>query len=164
NQPRAVSSNIGGGTFDPDPATTLTFSGAITGSGNLTKMNDGTLVLSSASNTYSGGTNLNGGVLTISASANLGDPGAANTLTFNGGTLKTTGNLNSSRAVLISPGVAAIIDTAGSTVTFNGAVSGSGDLTKINAGTLVLSNLANSYSGAIILNAGVVSVSASSHL
>src|SRR6185295_13995149 len=50
------------------------------------------------------------------------------------------------------------VDTAsGTTLTVNGAISGSTGLTKVSAGTLVLGSSANSYSGGTTINGGTLS-------
>ena len=59
---RDVTLEAGGGTIAPDAGVTASLGGVITGEGELTKTDDGTLVLTGA-NDYSGGTNLFGGVL-----------------------------------------------------------------------------------------------------
>jgi len=63
----------GTGVFDVSTAaTTLTLSGVIDGSGNLTKTNAGTLALSAATgNTYSGITTVSAGVLQLSSASAL---------------------------------------------------------------------------------------------
>ena len=72
---------------------TATINSVLAGSSGLVKGDLGTLVLGGA-NTYSGGTTIRGGVLQISLDANLG--AASGTLSFNGGTLRTTADLNDS--------------------------------------------------------------------
>jgi len=64
---------------------------------------------------------------------------------FNGGTLQTTGSLNTSRtSSLLALG--GTIDTNGFDSIFSGDIINSGSLTKIGTGTLTLSGN-NSYSG-----------------
>ncbi|HVU23275.1 MAG TPA: autotransporter-associated beta strand repeat-containing protein [Opitutus sp.] len=72
----------------PDSASqTITWSGAISGTGSLTKTGPGLLVLSAAStgNTYSGATTIAGGTLRISSANGLS---ASTNLQFNGGVLE----------------------------------------------------------------------------
>lgn len=101
-----------------------TYSGIVSGTGNLTKLNAGTLVLMGA-NTYSGGTTVSGGVL-------------------QGTTTSLQGNIVNNAAVEF--------DGAG---TYAGAMSGTGNLSKTTAGTLILSGT-NTYSGGTTLTAGVL--------
>src|SRR3546814_3255225 len=71
----------------------------LTGNTQLVKTDAGTLVVS-GSNSYTGGTAIEGGTLAISADVNLGD--AAGDLTFGDGTLQTTADLESDRAVSLT--------------------------------------------------------------
>jgi len=66
---------------------TISGTGSIGGLGSVTKVNSGTLTLSTA-NSFTGGLNLNGGTTIFSSLANLG---AAN-INFNGGALQYNGN------------------------------------------------------------------------
>ena len=68
---RATTLDSGGGTFDVAPSTTLTMSGAIDGTGALSKSNAGTLVLA-ADNTYTGGTAIAAGTLQLGTGGTTG--------------------------------------------------------------------------------------------
>jgi autotransporter-associated beta strand protein len=156
------------------PNTVTTISGVIGGAGsNLTKTNAGTLVLTGA-NTYVGNTTtFGGGVLSISSDGNLGaiplTPTAAAISiagATTGGTLRATATfaLDANRGVTINPGLPAggppalggTIDVTGvNTLTVPGVVTGTGKLTKIGTGTLVLSN-ANTYAGGTTVSAGTL--------
>ncbi|MGH6750890.1 MAG: autotransporter domain-containing protein, partial [Bradyrhizobium sp.] len=136
-------------------------SAALTGSGALTKSTADTVTLSGV-NTYGGGTFINAGVLSFSADSNLGV--ASGGLTFNGGTLRDT-NFGS---LVLSPTRAVTLNSLGGTfdVTNGGpfnvlaipsAINGSGSLTKVGAGTLVLRG-ANSYGGTTNINVGALEV------
>ncbi|WP_309085982.1 autotransporter-associated beta strand repeat-containing protein [Chelativorans sp.] len=131
---------------------------ALSGATQLVKTDLGTLVLS-GTNTYTGGTAINGGTVEIFADANLGAAGGA--LSLNGGTLRNNLAVTSSRAVTLNAG-GGTFETL-DTLTLNGAVGGTGVLTKTGAGTLVLSG-ANTYQGGTIINAGTVAVSANANL
>lgn len=100
------------------------FSGAISGSGQLIKNGNGTLILS-GTNTYAGGTTLNAGTL--------------------------QGDTNSLQGT-ITDNAALVFDQAGNG-TYNGVISGTGSLTKTGAGTLILTG-ANVYSGGTTISAG----------
>ena len=71
-----------GGTIDVTNGTTLTWNGALVGSGSLTKTDNGGLTLTAA-NSYTNGTILDGGTLTLN---NLSAAGPG-TITLNGGIL-----------------------------------------------------------------------------
>jgi len=75
-----------GGTIEPTGVTTFTQPGQVVGVGNLTKAGSGTLVLSNASNTFTGNT--------IVAAGNLSATGA-NSLTTSSGYYVTGGSANS---------------------------------------------------------------------
>ena len=91
---------------------TATIDAALIGSTQLIKADLGTLVLT-GTNTYTGGTQLDAGTLRISSDANLGD--AAGGLVFNGGTLNTTADLASNRAVTLL-GAGTLSTDAGTTL------------------------------------------------
>ncbi len=163
---------VGDGMFVTAADTTFSSSGDVSGTGGLVKngqgnldlsgtlshaggttVNEGTLVLS-GHNTYTGGTTLNGGTLQISDDANLGD--ASNALDFHGGTLATTGEVSTARAVNLD-GSGTLNTTTGSTLVVAGQVGGNGQLVKSGDGTLVLAS-ANSYSGGTAINGGTVTL------
>ena len=111
-----------------------TFAGAMSGTGTLTKLGDGTLTLSGA-NTFTGGATIQSGTLSI------GDGG-------------TTGAI---AADIVNDGVLAFnrSDASG----YAGAVSGSGSLLKLGAGTFTLSG-SSSYSGGTTVNDGTLAAAA----
>jgi autotransporter-associated beta strand protein len=109
-----------------------TVSGVIgggTGTIALTKAAAGTLTLSNT-NTYTGDTTISGGTLNLTGRLGNGDYAGAIVMT---GAL-TYANANAQ--------------------TFSGLISGAGALTKNAAGTLILSNSANTSSGLTTVNAG----------
>ncbi|MBZ9846364.1 autotransporter-associated beta strand repeat-containing protein, partial [Mesorhizobium sp. CA5] len=149
---RAVTLNVGGGTFDTDGATSLALDGTVSGTGALTKDGAGTLVLSGA-NSYQGGTVINGGTVQITADANLGN--AAGKVTFDGGTLFQQGAASivaSRNATLLVGGGTFQVD---STVQWEGAVDGAGALTKTGTGALIL-GADNTYAGGTTVASGLL--------
>ena len=132
---------------------TATVDTILTGSAQLAKSDLGTLVLT-GTNSYTGGTLIEAGTLRVGSDANLGDVSGG--LAFDGGTLNTSANLTSARAVTLT-GAGTIQTDGGTTATFGGLVSGGGDLMKGGAGTLVFAG-ANMYSGATNVMAGTLLV------
>jgi autotransporter-associated beta strand protein len=109
-----------------DQATDGTYSGVMSGSGSLTKQNVGTLILTGA-NTYSGGTTVSAGSL--------------------------QGNTTSLQGAIVNN--SQVVFDQATDGTYSGVMSGSGALTKQNAGTLILTG-ANTYSGGTTVSAGTL--------
>ena len=177
----------GRGTVDVDAGTTTVEGGAVNGSGALVKQGSGTLILRgvlgnsgglqvakgtlalTAVNTYTGGTTVSqGGTLRINNDAALG--AAGNGLTLDGGTLQTTGSMESARSIALTANNGTL-DTEGadSIVTWNGNISGDGRLVKEGAGTLVLGGdngggkgsdnvRGDGWTGGLTINDGLVKV------
>jgi autotransporter-associated beta strand protein len=114
---------------------TATLNVALSGTGGLSKEDAGRLILGGA-NTYSGGTTVKGGVLQGSAASLQGD-------------------------IVNNAEVAFDQDKAAGT--YAGAMSGTGKLRKIGAGTLTLAG-ANSYSGGTLVDAGTLATDISGAL
>ncbi len=125
---------------------TATVDNVLAGSGELVKTDLGTLVLNGA-NTYSGGTLIEGGTVSVSSDANLGATSGG--LTFANGTLETTANVVTSRAVNVQQSATFETDP-NTTLELDGATSGAGTLTKSGAGTLLVTGTANHTGGTII--------------
>ena len=150
-------------------ASNTNFSGDLSdGSGTvgLTKAGAGTFTLSGA-NTYTGITRINTGVLAIASDGVLGTaPGApaAAQLTFGGGTLQTTASftLNSNRGVTMTGTGVFLVDPT-MTLTYGGAITGAGNLTKTGTGTLVMSGT-STYTGTTTVSAGVLRVQSNAAL
>jgi len=132
------------------------YSGALTGSGSLTKTGSGALEIL-GTNSYSGATNFNGGVLVASKSAALGNLSPSNFLAFNTGTLKLKGSFATNRAVFVNSG-GGTIDTNFQTLTFGGTIAGTGVLTKTGSGSLVLTNSNNSSDAGISVTGGSLDI------
>jgi len=150
-----------------DAGHSLTVSGAVSGSSNLTKTGLGTLVLSGANTGFSGAVAINGGTVSIGASNNLGDASATNTLSIAGGTLRNTGAsviLGTNRTVALGAGGGTFDVTSSNNLTVDGTVSGTTILTKTSAGTLVLTGANTGFSGPVAINGGTLSIGASNNL
>ncbi|NKJ22376.1 autotransporter-associated beta strand repeat-containing protein [Dyella sp. SG609] len=130
---------------------TATIDAALTGSGMLVKDDLGTLVLTGV-NTYTGGTTVHAGTLQISNDGSLGQ--SSGNLSIDDGTLHTTGNILSSRTVGVG-GAATIDADDGTTLQLANGIGGSGSLTKVGNGTLVLAGTSN-YGGATTVAAGTL--------
>ena len=137
------------------------FSGNIQGTGSLTKIGAGTQTLSGA-NSYTGGTTLLAGTLQAGSATAFVNNTA---YTVNGGTLDlnnfklTMSSLNGTGGT-VNLGSAALTINATATDLYSGNIQGNGSLTKIGAGTLILS-ANNAYSGGTTLNSGTLVVNSS---
>ena len=149
------------GTIDTN-GRNMGWDGMVTGAGALTKTGDGRLKLTDVTNDYMGGTALNGGILAVAADGTLGDP--AGPLLFDGGTLRfdASFDLASTRSITLNAG-GGTFDTNGFDTKVDDSVDGAGGLTKIGAGTLILST-ANSYGGGTTLSGGTLSLFSSGAL
>ena len=148
-------------------ASTLTIDSVIqdaTGPNALVKTGSGELILTGV-NTYTGSTFLNGGQLTISSNTNLGaTPGApdADNIYANGGTLRVLSDveLDANRGMQLGGNGIEISVGPGSTLTFNGIIASEpnvitnyvanpavGRIDKTGLGTLLLTNISNTYNG-----------------
>jgi outer membrane autotransporter protein len=156
--------------------TTMTYLGVITGNGALRigdGSNQGTVVFK-GDNTYIGDISIFPfGVLSIDKNTELGDPGNVVKLFF-GGELLTSVNFTTGRSISLDPPIVGpaigIVNPAGpggmnmlaaavnTTATYTGLVFGTeglgiGDL-KGNSGTVVLTDVANSYTGGTVVQGG----------
>lgn len=111
---------------------TSTYAGAISGTGTVTQAGAGTTVLT-GSNSYSGTTTISSGTLQIG----------------NGG---TSGSLGSGA---VTDNASLVFDRSDS-VTYNGAITGTGSLTQAGAGTTILTGSGNNYSGGTTIAAGTL--------
>ncbi|MCP4928104.1 MAG: hypothetical protein GY918_03470, partial [Gammaproteobacteria bacterium] len=148
-----------GGTFLIDSGITAGLAGVISGAGAFTKTGAGTLELSGA-NTFTGATSVTGGILKL---ANSNVFGGTTSLTIDGATLQISADMSdsSSDTFTLGSGGATFDVDSGITATFNGAIGGSGSLTKDGYGSLTLSG-SNTYSGQTYVNYGTLSVNSSS--
>ena len=162
---------LGSATLTVGSNASATFSGVLAGLGGLTKSGLGTATLSGA-NTYTGATMISAGTLSVASIGNGGVAGnlgaasnAAANLVFDGGTLQYTGaTASTDRNFTISAGKSATFDITTNTLTLLGAaLTSTGSLTKLGAGTLNLGGGtgARSYNfSSIVVGGGVLSVAA----
>ncbi len=152
NRPTVL--DVMGGTFNVDSGSTLTHTNQISGSGTLSKIGSGTLVLNNSdANTYAGGTFITNGTLYIFDNDNLGALGSAVTLN-SGGALRIGSSFTFDNRPFILTLLAGYINVdAGQSVTITNTISGTGSLGLAGAGELTLSGT-NTYSGGTISLAG----------
>jgi fibronectin-binding autotransporter adhesin len=134
----------------------LTYTGNIGGTGSVTKQGAGTTTLS-GTNSYSGGTTLSAGTLGLGSSGAIGTTG---TISFGGGTMQFSASNTTDYSARFSNAVsqAYSLDTNSQSVTLaTGLTSSGGTLTKLGAGTLVLTG-ANTYTGTTTISAGTLSI------
>ena len=152
----------------------VTLSGAISGSGSLTKIGDGTLAPAGA-DTYSGGTDIEAGTLKLGASFAASYPLTVNggTLDLNGqsltvsslhGTVDADGNGGTITNNASSPATLTLADWNVQTLTYagileDGTSGGTVALTLSGNATLVLSG-SNTYSGPTTISAGTLQAGA----
>jgi autotransporter-associated beta strand protein len=147
----------------------LTVSGLISGVGsmNYQPQSGGHIFVTNTGNTYSGVTRFAAGTTHVAGEGSLGSGGA---IEFAGGNLTLEGDLANSRHINISAfSGGPVIDTNGHNATFNGPITdfripdstgsfkhqGQG-FTKTGAGTLNLTNAANTLSGPVTVSGGTL--------
>lgn len=169
-------------------SSTLTLSGGLSGSGNLVKQGNGSVVLSGANSGYTGGTRIENGALTVNAGSALGSgalqlgqtAGATTTLNLNN-TAQTVGGLSTNwtdtsgtraQTINLAGGHTLTIVQSGPTTFGNGAVATlTGKLTGAGAialdaastGALTLTG-SNDYTGGTTLNGGTLVLGAAGAL
>jgi filamentous hemagglutinin family protein len=127
---------VGSGTLSLSQIPTKTFSGVISGTGNLNVNATGGTVSLTRANTYSGNTSISGGTLTIGGSGSLNSGNYAGTIS-NAGTLIYASSANQ---------------------IFAGAISGTGSLIKNTSSSVLTLSANNTYTGATTVNAGTVAL------
>ena len=149
-----------------DSGVTATIAAPIAGTGGLNKAGLGLLTLS-GENTYSGGTTVSGGTLSVGSDTDLGDSSGG--VTLDGGELENSANFTTARTVAIVSGNGANIlaAAASTTATYTGLISGAGGLTVgdgTHLGTVVLTNVSNSYTGGTTVSVATLSVAHEANL
>jgi autotransporter-associated beta strand protein len=133
----------------------ITLAGQISGPGAFNKRAPGTVV-ASGTNSYLGGTTISGGVLSVGSDSALGT--SFGPVFLEGGTLLANTTFSTSAARILSVLTDSSVSVAAdSTFTTNGPIFGTGQLTKIGTGTLVVKGF-NGTTGAVRVAAGVLEV------
>ena len=142
-------------------------SGALSGTGGLSKGGAGNLTLS-GSNNFSGTTTLSAGTITLGNAAALASStldlatGGTGTLAFATTGTYQLGGLAGTRNLALGSNSLAVGGNNASTA-YSGILSGTGGLTKAGTGTLTLSGV-NTLSGKVAITGGAISVAAESGL
>ncbi len=142
--------------------TNTSFSGVISGTGNLVKQGTGIFTLSTTTgNTFVGNTTINGGTISVSNNIQLG--ATSSTVTLNGGTLRSSASgtaFSSARSVdVTATGGSIEVSNASATATFSGPVNNQGVLNKIGNGTATFSGAQTIAAGAAVnVNAGTLNL------
>ncbi len=158
--------SIGSGTLTlGNNNTSTTYSGVINGTtGGLTKIGTGNQTLGS-DNSYTGVTDIQNGTLTLGSANAIPAASAlsiASTGTLGlGGFNKTLGGLTGQGNINLGTATLTINNSASNT--YDGILSGSGNLIKTGTGTLILTG-ANNYSGTTDITQGILSVTNNSGL
>lgn len=148
-------------------ASMVTYSGLIADGGlgggtggSLIKTGTGVVILSGATNSYTGGTTVNTGTLNFITGALGTGPLTLGALT----TLQAGGTASFSHLIQLTG--SATLDTNGNAMTLSNVIGDSGggfSITKVGSGILTFS-AANTYSGGTIINAGTLALSTSGAL
>ena len=137
--------------------TSSTYSGNLSGSGDVVKTGTGVIVLT-GSNSYTGGTTFTGGLLQLGSSNAISGTG---TLTFNGGGYRVTASNTTDYSARFSDAANQqyMVDSNGFDITLaNNLTSAGGSFTKLGSGTITLSGSNTFTSGSAA--AGVLQGSA----
>ena len=137
------------------------FSGAISGTGTLTKLGTATLTLA-GNNARSGGTAIDAGTLALGSVDALGspDPAIAGTITFGGGTLEYSpaNQVDYSGRISGAGSQTVRIDTNAQSITWATGLAGVGtSLDLLGTGTLTLTGT-NTYDGPTTVAAGILRI------
>ena len=158
--PSGTTYHLGGG------GGTLTFTPAITGARSLNVSGPGTVVLTNIANTYTGGTTVSAGTLQLNnpmaAKSSTVTVNADNGLAFGPGvTAPTVGGLAGSGMVNLAttdaPPLPVTLTSGGNNAntTYSGTLSGSGGVTKVGDGAMILAG-SNLYSGGTEVDNGTL--------
>jgi outer membrane autotransporter protein len=131
-------------------ATNTTYSGAISGTGALTKQGAGALTLS-GTNTYTGATNINAGTLTVTANQALGT-NAAGTTVADGATLGISGGINYAVTEALTLNGAGAASRSGALDNITGNNTFAGPITLASASTI--GSTANTLTASGTINNG----------
>ncbi len=152
-----------------DADVTATLAGQITGNANLTKSGEGTLVLSSTGDNYTGTTTINAGTLALGAAEVIPNSsplviGASGTLDMAGHnetipSLSGDGGIRSSGG---APTTLTVDDAHASNTEFSGKITNAVKIVKKGTGTLALTSADSDFTGGVTIQAGTLTIGANS--
>ena len=145
----------GNGFINTNSSTTLTYGGIATGSGALTKLGTGVIILS-GNNTYTGDTTISAGTFRVSGTLS-NNTDVINSGTYDVDATDTIQSLSGSGGVELANGITLTSGDSGND-TVSGVISGSGSFIKAGSGTLTFS-ATNTYTGDTTISAGTLTVS-----
>jgi len=146
----------------------------VLGASSAGASSSGTLTLGAAGSTYaagiqfgttttaaSGTLNLNAGTLYVGAAGMFDGSTGANpiTVSLGGGTLAAQAAWSSNLAMTLASSTTSTVNTAGGDIALSGDLGGSGNLRKSGVGTLSLTSVASTFTGAVTVAGGTLSVS-----
>lgn len=147
-------------TLTVNQSSNTTYGGSVNGGVAVTKKGGGTLIFT-AVNTYQGGTVLEAGAISVAADTSLGQlhfSARADSLRFTGGRLLTTASMTiaATRGITLDSAGGTLSPAAATTLGVDSVITGTGALTKTDAGALRLNNTANDYTGDTLVTSGVL--------
>jgi autotransporter-associated beta strand protein len=152
-----------------NPGTIATINTPLTGASGFIANGAGTLALTYAVNTFTGGATVTNGTLQIGTPAAVGSPGLGPITVTHGGTLDLVfneGGIFSNTVTNGLGGAGAFTVSSANINTISGLLSdgatGQLTLSQTGAGTTILTNGGNSYSGATTVSKGVLQIGATS--
>lgn len=154
---------LGANTLTDSSSGTNTFAGVISGTGGFTLSGTGSLTLDGV-NTYSGATTINGGTLAIgsggsialSSGVDLAVAGAGFQVA-NSGTA-TIQDLTGVSGTAVAIGTNTLAFGTGSSTSFAGTFSGTGELLKQGSGTISLTGDSSGFDGRTVVTAGTLDI------
>lgn len=173
NKNRGILLNSGGGNIQVNSGFTLTYGGVIDGANQITKSGLG-IFSSSGVHTYTGITNINSGTFLLTVANGIANSSSVILANVNDAILDcnsfnqtinnlTGGGISGGKIVL---GSANIVINETSNTSFDGELSGTGNLTLSPASnsTLTLTNSSSGFTGAINLSGGILAISSDINL
>lgn len=159
---------LGSGTLTTGNSSNTVYSGAISGTGGITKQGSGVFTLSGTNNTYSGTTTVNAGTLRGGA-VNAFSPNSAVVMAdVSGAILSLNGNSQVIASLSgggntgghVALGAGTLTTGNGTNTTYNGVISGSGGVTLVGTGIFSLTGT-NTYTGTTYVAQGTLNLNGS---